>query len=192
MKNAPRPLRLLLLAALLISAVPALAANAAAAQKREHLTPEEIEFIRDAQKLDLRTGVFIKAAERRLLMIADPASKQLGKDTEKWGELKGTRRQLFDDVYRILDEAVLNIDDTAQRDPKSALLNKSLSKLAEAARRFLPQLAPLRDSAQNDDERKTLDEVIEKAEEIIEAAKRHDVDAVPEKEKSGKKGDKEN
>jgi hypothetical protein len=192
MKNAPRPPRLLLLAALLISAVPALAANAAAAQKREHLTPEEIEFIRDAQKLDLRTGVFIKAAERRLLMIADPASKQLGKDTEKWGELKGTRRQLFDDVYRILDEAVLNIDDTAQRDPKSALLNKSLSKLAEAARRFLPQLAPLRDAARDDGERKALDEVIEKAEEIIEAAKRHDVDAVPEKEKAGKKGDKEN
>ena len=192
MKNAPRPLRLLLLAALLISAVPALAANAAAAQKREHLTPEEIEFIRDAQKLDLRTGVFIKAAERRLALIADPNSKQLGKDAEKWGELKGTRRQLFDDVYRILDEAVLNIDDTAQRDPKSALLNKSLSKLAEASRRFLPQLAPLRDSTQNDDERKALDEVIEKAEEIIEAAKRHDVDAVPEKEKSGKKGDKEN
>ena len=192
MKNAPRPLRLLLLAALLVSAVPALAANAAA-QKREHLTPEEIEFIRDAQKLDLRTGVFIKAAERRLALIADPNSKQLGKDAEKWGEVKGTRRQLFDDVYRILDEAVLNIDDTAQRDPKSALLNKSLSRLAAAARRFLPQLAPLRDAAKsNDGEREALEEVIEKAEEIIEAAKRHDVDAVPEKEKSGKKGDKEN
>lgn len=188
MKNASRPLSFLLLAVLLFSSLPA---HGAAAQKREHLTPEEIEFIRNAQKLDLRTAVFIKAAERRLTLLADPASKEVGKDTEKWGELKGTRRQLFDDVYRILDEAVLNIDDTAQRDPKSALLARSLSKLAAAARGFLPRLSPLRDAAQNPGEREALEEVIEKAEEIIDAAKRHDVDAVVEQEKSGKKGEKD-
>ena len=190
MKNASRPLSLLLLALWLLSSLPA--HGAASAQKREHLTPEEVELIRNAQKLDQRTGVFIKAAERRLALLADPASKESDKDVEKWGELKGTRRQLFDDVYRIFDEAVVNIDDTAQRDPKSALLARSLSKLAAAARRLLPQLSPLRASAQNNVEREALEEVIEKAEEIIEAAKRHDVDAVVEQEKSGKKGEKDN
>lgn len=183
MKNTRRPLSFLLLTLFLLSSLPA-----HAAQRREHLTPEEVEFIRDAQKLDLRTAVFVKAAERRLLMLADPSSKEVGKDTEKWGALTGSRRQLFDDIYRILDEAVLNIDDTAQRDPKSALLARSLSKLAAAARGFIPRLEPLRAAAQSDDERKALEEVIEKAEEIIDAAKRHDVDAIVEQEKSGKKG----
>lgn len=185
MKNRRHPFFFSLLALWLITFLPA---HAAAPQKREHLTPEEIELVRDAQKLDQRTAVFIKAAERRLLLLADPNSKEANKDTEKWGELKGTRRQLYDDLYRILDEAVLNIDDTAQRDPKSALLARSLSRLAAAARRFLPQLSPLRTGSQDDGERKALEEVMEKAEEIVDAAKRHDVDAVPEQEKSGKKG----
>ncbi len=190
MKNTTRHLSFLLLALSLFSSLPA---DARPAQKREHLTPEEIEFIRDTQKLDLRTAVFVKAAERRLALLADPNAKETGKDADKWGALNGTRRQLLDDVHRILDEAVLNIDDTAQRDPKSALLARSLAKLAAAARGFIPRLAPLRPSLQEDGERKALEEVVEKAEEIIDAAKRHDVDAVVEQEKSGKKGkDKDN
>lgn len=163
-----------------------------AAQRREHLTPEEIEFVRDAQQLDLRTAVFIKAAERRLLMLTDPASNQLAKDAEKLGELKGTRAQLLGDLQKILDEAIVNIDDSHVHDPKGALLGKSLSKLANAAKRFLPRLTPLRESATEIGERAAVETVIEKAEEIIEAAKRHDVDDLPEKEKSGKKGSKEN
>lgn len=189
MTNASRPLLLFLLA---LGFVSFLSTLPTAAQRREHLTPEEVELVRDAQQLDLRTAVFIQAAERRLLALTDPASKQLEKDKEKWGEVAGTRKQLFDDVFRILDEAVLNIDDTATRDPKSALLAKSLAKLAGAATRLLPRLMPLRDSSQNTGEREALEEVVEKANEIIEAAKRHGVDENAEQEKSGKKGSKDN
>ncbi len=55
----------------------------AAFQAREHLTPEEIELVKDAQILDKRIDVFIKAADRRMLVLTGttaPASKQMKKD----------------------------------------------------------------------------------------------------------------
>lgn len=162
------------------------------AQGREHLTPEEIEFVRDAQQLDKRTSVFIKAAERRMLLIANPNSKPSDKDKGEWGEITGTRSQLLHDVFKIYDEAVVNIDDAALRDPKSALLVKSLGMLAGAATRLVPRLTPIREAAQTVGEREAVDEVIEKAEEIIEAAKRHGADENTAGEKAGKKGDRQN
>ena len=94
--NSPRTsLQLLARAASLLFALClclTLAAPAAA-QQREHLTPEEIELVRDNQELDLRTGVFIKAAERRLLAVTNPAesAKNAPKEKEKWGEVQGSR-----------------------------------------------------------------------------------------------------
>lgn len=191
MSKASTP-RVLITALALVVLLCSLPAAPARAQRREHLTPEEIELVRDAQRLDLRTDVFIKAAERRILAASDPASKSPEKDKEKWGEVKGTRRQLLEDVLKILDEAVVNIDDAHLRDPKSLLLGKSLARLAGAASRFLPQLAPMRESAQSLGEREAVEDVIAQAEEIIGAAKKHGVEENAEKEKTGKKGAKEN
>ncbi|MGB8507845.1 MAG: hypothetical protein WCD76_05535 [Pyrinomonadaceae bacterium] len=161
---------------------------AATAQGREHLTPEEIEQIRDAQELDKRTAVFIKAAERRLLAVTDPSAfaRQSEKDAEKWGTIKGTRTQMLGDLSKILEESVTNIDDAAQRNPKSALLQKSLHKLAEASTRFASQLMPMRDTAQDIRERETIEDVLAQVQEIVEADKNHPAeDAVG--EKPGKK-----
>src|SRR5687768_7944840 len=74
-----------------------------APQRREHLTPEEIELVRDNQELDARTKVFITAAERRLLAVTNPAesAKNAPKEKEKWGEVQGTRTQLFYDISKI-------------------------------------------------------------------------------------------
>lgn len=141
---------------------------------REHLTELEIDRVKEAQAIDKRTEVFIKAAERRLLVITDPnaaASKGVKKDMELWGELpKGTRAELFGDIAKILDEAINNIDDVATRDPDSKLLPIALRKLAEASTKFITQLNPLRESAPNGPERDALESVIENAQSIIEAA----------------------
>lgn len=166
--------------------------TAHAAQRREHLTPEEIELIRDSQELDKRTAVFVKAAERRVLALTDAAAaaRAAEKDKAQWGEVKGTRVQLLSDVARILDEAVVNIDDAHQRSPEAAPLRKSLYKLSEAANRLLPQLTPLRDKTQDEPERDQLERAIETAQEIVEAAKTHAVTEEDSrtKEKGGKKG----
>ncbi|PYT00233.1 MAG: hypothetical protein DMF65_08670 [Acidobacteria bacterium] len=151
----------------------------ATARQREHLTDEEVELVRDNQELDKRTAVFIKAAERRLLAVTSPeeAAKQSAKDKETWGEVKGTRAQLLYDISKILDEAVVNIDDSALHNPDSPLLRKSLYMLSEAVGRILPQLDRLRAGAREQTEADQLDRAIETAKEIADAAKERGVNA---------------
>ncbi|PYS80701.1 MAG: hypothetical protein DMF67_19535 [Acidobacteria bacterium] len=123
----------------------------------------------------------------------EEASKQSAKDKEKWGEVKGTRAQLFYDVSKIFDEAVTNVDDAAQHNPDSPLLRKSLYKLSEAAGRVVPQLTRLREGVQDEAEADQLDRAIQTAQEILEAAKERGVSAEDlktkdPKSKDGKKG----
>ena len=160
----------------LASSIILASASAAAtvSPQRDHLTPPEVELVREAQELDRRTAVFIKAAERRLLSLTDPhaaQSKQVQKDLEKWGELpKGTRAELLSDISKILDEAITNIDDSSARAPESKLLPKALRQLAEAATNFLAQLAPMRASTRAAREREALEHAIENMQEIVAAA----------------------
>ena len=166
-------------ASLLLALGLCLPLTAAAQRTREHLTPEEIELVRDNQVLDARTGVFIKAAERRLLAVTNPAeaAKNAAKEREKWGELKGTRAQLFYDISKILDEAVVNVDDVAVHDPQSPLLRKALYMLAAAAGRIQPELAKLREGLTDGAEADQLDRALETAREIADAAKERGVNA---------------
>lgn len=166
----------------------------AAAQTREHLTDKEIELVRDNQELDKRTGVFIRAAERRLLAVTNPDefAKESAKDKEKWGEVKGTHAQLFYDISKILDEAVVNVDDSALHNPDSPLLRKSLFMLSDAVGRMLPQLSKLREGTQSESEADQLDRAIETAQEIASAAKERGVNADDMKIKEAKGGKKGN
>ncbi|HEU4767052.1 MAG TPA: hypothetical protein VFS77_06745, partial [Pyrinomonadaceae bacterium] len=43
-------------------------------QKRDHLTPQEVDLVKEAQILDKRIDVFIRAAERRLMVITGTAA----------------------------------------------------------------------------------------------------------------------
>jgi hypothetical protein len=164
--------------ACLVAGISLLSANdlTRAAVARDHLTPLEVEQVRLAQLLDKRIEVFIKVAERRLLLLTDPhaaANKQVQKDVEKWGELPtGTRAELFTDISKILDEAITNIDDVAARDANNRLLPKALRKLAAASTRFIAQLMPMREQAKNETEREALEGALENAQSIIEAANR--------------------
>jgi hypothetical protein len=168
-------------------------AASAHAQRREHLTPEEIELVRDNQELDARTKVFITAAERRLLAATNPAeaAKNAPKEKEKWGVVQGTRTQLFYDISKILDEAVVNVDDVAEHNPESPLLRKSLYMLAEASNRMLPELTKLREAAQSEAEADQLERALETAREIADAAKERGVTAedLKAKAKAAKKND---
>ncbi len=163
--------RSLLLLSLAFFSMPGLLA--AAPHQREHLTPEEVELVRDNQMLDARVAVFVKAVERRLLVLSgsQAVEKDSSKDSEKWGALpKGTRAQLISDVARIMEEAVTNIEDASIRSEKSSLIPKSLRKLAEASNRFLPQLNAMRETTQDEAERDLLEQAIESAQEVVNAA----------------------
>ena len=91
--------------------------------------------------------------------------------------MKGTRAQLFYDIGKILDEAVVNVDDVAEHQPNSPLLRKSLYMLAQAAGRITPELERLRAAATEEAEADQLDRALETAHQITDAAKDHGVNA---------------
>jgi hypothetical protein len=155
-------------------------------QSREHLTPQEIDLVKDAQILDKRIDVFIKAADRRMLALggADASSaKQLKKDSESWGELpSGSRAELIGDIARIFDEAITNIDDVSLRDENNPLIPKALRKLATAASRIVEQLKPAEAQAKGEAELNSFDQLTEYAESILQAVNK----LPPPVEKKGK------
>ena len=159
----------------------------AATPQRDHLTPQEVDLVKEAQVLDKRIDVFIKAAERRLIVINGSASanaKELKKDSERWGELPtGSRAELVSDIARILDEAITNIDDVSARDERNPLIPKSLRKLAQAVNTMMPQLKPLSAEAKSEAEVASFETLNENAQSILEAANK----LPPEVEKKGKK-----
>jgi hypothetical protein len=165
-------------------------ASQAAAQSRDHLTAKEVELVKEAQEIDKRVEVFIKAVERRMLVLnsAQAANaKQLQKDSDKWGELpQGTRAELIADIAGILDEAITNIDDVSMHDEKSPLLPKALRKLAAAATQLTDQLTPLRTQSKSEAEASGIEQTLENAQTIIDAAKKLPAATTAEKTKSKK------
>src|SRR5918998_2753548 len=144
------------------------------AQSRDHLTQQEVDLVKEAQILDKRIDVFIKAVERRMMVINNSAAanaKQLKKDSERWGELPtGSRAELVSDIARILDEAITNIDDVSSRDERNPLIPKSLRKLANAVNSIMGQLKPLSAEAKSDAEIASFELLNEDARSILEAA----------------------
>src|SRR5689334_16161963 len=142
--------------------------------QREHLTPQEIDLVKEAQALDKRIDVFIRAVERRLMVINNSSAanaKVLKKESERWGELPtGSRAELVGDIARIFDEAITNIDDVATRDERNPLIAKSLRKLATSVNSILGQLKPLSTEAKSDAEVASFEMLNEDAQSILEAA----------------------
>ena len=148
-------------------------ATSTRAQSRDHLTPKEVELVQDTQLLDKRIEVFIRAIERRLMVMNGTETsnaKQLKKEAELWGDLpKGTRADLLSDIARILDEAITNIDDVSNHDEKNPLLAKAVRRLAAEATQLRDQLSPLREQAKSEDELASLEHLLENGQSIIDA-----------------------
>ena len=161
--------------------------GASAFQKRDHLTEKEVDLVKEARALDKRIEVFIKAAERRLMVINNSSTanaKQLKKDSEKWGELPtGSRAELVGDIARILDEAITNIDDVSSRDERNPLISKSLRKLASSVNAIMAQLKPLAVEAKSDSEVASYELLNENSQSILEAATKLPAEVVDKKAK---------
>jgi hypothetical protein len=125
-------------------------AATAVAQTRDHLTEQEVDLVKEAQLLDKRIEVFVRAAERRVMVLNGTATattnaKQLKKHSERWGELPtGSRAELVGDIAHIFDEAITNIDDVSSRDERNPLIPKALRRLSQAVNSIVEQLAPIR------------------------------------------------
>ena len=157
----------------------------ALAQNRDYFTDDEVEMIREAQEIDMRIDVLVHCIDRRfaVLNIGSVLIKP-DKDKDKWGPMPaGTHTELLADVKNILQKAVDDIDNLAERpdsapvplDPKekrkdsSALFNKAVRNLAAAAKRYEPILKTELDSGKDQREKGILLDSIELCNEIIES-----------------------
>lgn len=141
------------------------------AQKRDHLTEKEEDQVKEIQQIDQRIAVFIKAADRRILVLTNPSATQTKKEEETWGPLPtGTKLELLTDYKRILEEAEEKMDDALQRDGKADFLKKALVKFKDAANKQIPQLRALASKLTDKKEQRALEEAIEEAETITKAS----------------------
>ena len=143
------------------------------AQRRDQLSEMESELVREAQEIDRRSEIFVKAIDRRFLVLNNDTSqsKKVEKDSAKWGELpKGTRVQLLLDIEKIIQEAIDNIDNLAARDAKSELVPRAIHILADAAARFLPQLKTQLNKTDTEIEKGAILGAIDSCNQIIEAS----------------------
>jgi hypothetical protein len=158
------------------------------AQTRDHLTEQEVDLVKEAQVLDKRIEVFVKAAERRVMVLNGTATtnaKQLKKDSERWGELPtGSRAELVGDIAHIFDEAITNIDDVSSRDERNPLLPKALRRLSQAVNSIVEQLAPIQAQAKTDAEVASFELLNEDAQSIREAANKLPPEVVDKKAKA--------
>lgn len=192
MKNFCLSSLFLFLAAIVISAT----SSQVEGQRRDYLTDDEVEIVRDAQQIDQRIAVLVHAADRRFAAIGivppeattdDKDSKKDKKDkaSGRWGaEPTGTKVQLLDDVRRILQKAVDDIDNLATR-PDSIVVElpdkkekpktyqevfpKAVRILASAAKRFQPILEKQADEAKDEREKGVVLQSMELCKEIIDA-----------------------
>lgn len=142
----------------------------AQSKKRDHLTEQEVDLVRDVQQIDQRIEVFIKAADRRILVLTTPNATQKKKEEEVWGPLPtGTKLELLTDYKKILEEAEEKLDDFFSREPKSDLLKKALQKFKQAANKQIIQLRALAAQLTDKKEQRALAEAIEEAETVTKA-----------------------
>lgn len=141
------------------------------AQKRDHLTEQEVELVREAQEIDLRIQVFVKAADRRLLVLTNPHATQKPKEEETWGPLpKGTRLELLSDYKRILEEAEEKLDDAYEHSARNEKIPKALAKFKEGVTKQIVQLRAFAAQVNDPKEQRDLAEAIEEAETVTKGA----------------------
>jgi hypothetical protein len=173
------------------------------AQRRDYLTDDEIEMVRDAQQMDQRVGVLTHAADRRFvalgLIAGESGEKRDRKDNDsgKWGAAPtGTRLELLDDVRRIIQKAVDDIDNLATRPdsmvvelpgknqkPKSyqEIFPKAVHTLASAAKRYKPILEKEIDEAKDEKVKGVILQSLDLCGQIIDAESRLSVTPPPKK-----------
>jgi len=163
-------------------------ATVATAQRRDYMTDDEIELVRDAQDIDLRIDVLTKMIDRRfaVLKVNVGGTAIPNKETDKWGPAPtGSRIEILDDIRKLLDKAIDDVDNVAmhpvkydvdknrsekQKKKDENRFPSSVRNLAAAAKRYQPALKTLLDSSTDEKERGVIMASLESCDEIIEAA----------------------
>lgn len=180
------PLSFRIVFSIVMAGICLIAAADAFAQRRDYLTEQEVEIIRDAQDIDGRVEVLTRMIDRRFLVLGIDVKgwKDAGKASEVWGELpKGSRAELLNDIKRILQKAVDDIDNLAANPDAAPIRDKgdrrakkdperfpsAVRGLAAAAGRYVTPLKMELDRSTSEIEKGSIIDSIELCGQIIEA-----------------------
>jgi len=155
---------------------------------RDYMTDDEIELVRDAQDIDQRIDVLTKMIDRRfaVLKIDVGGAAVPSKETSKWGPAPtGTQTELLDDIKRLIEKGIDDIDNTAMH-PIDYAADKSRSEkqkakdaqrfpsavrnLAAAAKRYEPPLKILSDRTTDEKQKGLILAALDFCDEIIAAS----------------------
>ncbi len=159
---------------------------AISAQRRDFMTEQEVELIRDAQDIDDRVEAITRMIDRRFFVLSVNVNgwKDAAKISDALGELpKGSRAELFNDIKRLLQKAVDDIDNLAANPSAAPIRDKgdkrakkdpqrfpaAVRNLANAAGRYLGPLKAEMDRSTNDIEKGSMIDSIDLCDQIIEA-----------------------
>jgi len=159
----------------------------AVSAQRDFLNDDEVELIRDAQAIDLRIDVLTHAIDRRFTVLkVDAGGTPINKkEIDSWGKMPaGTRLELLNDIRRILQKAIDDIDNLSER-PTSMVIDpdaekdkkkikafadvfpKAVRLLAAAAARYQPVLKAELDKTNDDLEKGSILASLEFCDQII-------------------------
>ena len=150
------------------------------AQRRDYVTEQEIELIRDNQDIDKRIDVLTKMIDRRFaaLNVEVGGWKQSQKDMATWGDIRsGSRADQLYDIRQLLQKAIDDIDDVAmhnentltQNKREGLLFPKAVRNLAGAATRYQNPLKTLLNSTKDEKERGLIIASLEHCQAIIDS-----------------------
>lgn len=167
------------------------------AQRRDYMTDEEVELVRDNQDIDKRVEVLTKMIDRRFVALGIDVGgwKQAEKETKLWGVMRtGTRSEMLFDIRQLLQKAIDDVDDVAmhnentltQNKTEGLLFPKAVRDLAAAANRYLPQLRAELARTKEDRDRGLILASIENCEAIVEAVTKLPPEPTKAEKKKGK------
>jgi hypothetical protein len=165
-----------------------LSSPVAAQAPRDYMTDDEIELVRDAQDIDERIDVLTKMIDRRFAALKVDVSGQSvpAKDSTKWGPAPtGTKTELLDDIKKLLQKAIDDLDNVAshpidyaadkdrsekQKKKDAQRFPNAVRNLAAAAHRYQPPLKTLLDKTTDEREKGLILGSLEFCDEIISAS----------------------
>jgi hypothetical protein len=160
----------------------------AAQAPRDYMTDDEIELVRDAQDIDDRIDVLTRMIDRRFAALkVDVGGPGVpAKDSTKWGPAPtGTRTELLDDIKKLLQKAIDDIDNVAahpidyavdkdrsekQKKKDAQRFPNAVRSLAVAAHRYQPPLKTLLDRGVDEREKGLILASLEFCDEIVAAS----------------------
>jgi len=164
-------------------------------QRRDYLTDNEVELVRDAQQIDLRINVLTMAIDRRMIALNLAGEDKSKKYGEAWGDAPtGSRLELLNDIKLLLQKAIDDIDDASSHESENSenkvtgtLFPKAVRTLAAAADRYRPMFRSAIDATKDDKEKGIILASIDFCDQIIEASAKLPKEAAkPEKKKRSK------